>query len=1277
MAASNRLLNGVEPVVMVSTGVLSEMDHILRVLEVGTVMIKFFPKRRPERRTFCIKLETRQIIWQRAITGKHSYEGAVDLREVKEVRPGKNSKDFERWPDDAKKLDSNTCFSVFYGNEFRLKCLCCSAQSSKECEQWIRGIRYLMKDTIISPYSLQVERWLRKEFYAMENNRNTITLKDLKAFFPRINCKIPTSRLKEVFQEVDTKKRGELEFEGFATVYHTLIHDDKLFLENFEQYSVDKKKVTRQELGNFFANEQQDCVGNVNEFIRNYLQDPSRDVQEPYLTVMEFIDYLFSSNNDLWDSRFDQINEEMNRPLSHYWIASSHNTYLTGDQFQSESSVEAYVRCLQMGCRCIELDCWDGPDGLPYVYHGHTLTTKIKFLDVIKIIKDHAFATSEYPLILSIEDHCTLPQQRNMATAFQEIFGDILLTQPLDREATHLPSPHQLKRKIVLKHKKLPEGTDERVVFTRNEDSQDCDLSNSVKNGILLLEDQIDKEWRPHFFVLTQNKMFYTEEQSQTRCYQDEEDEPEDVPEYQEGTKNDELHFGEEWFHGKLVGGRAKATDLLKEYAHLGDGTFLVRESETFVGDFSLSFWRQGKVNHCRIRSKQERGQTKYYLIEAVTFDSLYSLISHYKSHPLRSQEFMMPLGNPVPQPNKHEGKDWYHGNMTRAVAEDMLRRFAFDGAFLVRRSETDDGSFTISFRAEKKIKHCRIKQEGRLFVIGTAQFETLVELVSYYERVPLYRKMKLRYSVNEDSVKLLGTGCEDGPPCDSLYMDPETCNTKSTTVKALYDYRQQRDDELSFCKHAIISSVCKQDGGWWLGDYGGKKQHWFPSNYVEEIVDETGDDDGSSEQMPLGSMQKGSIDIVGCSVDVLQGGRRDSGREFVFRIMSPSQHPLTPIEIAALSREEMMDWVTNIRETAQQANDLIKQGKEIERTLRIAKELSNLIVYCRSVPFCLERLMREEFNCCEMSSFPETKAEKWMTRQHCKFFLQYHVHQFSRVYPKGQRIDSSNYDPVKIWNCGCQMVALNYQSPDKPMQLNQGRFRYNGHCGYVLKPEFMFQDDFDPYAPSHKDVEPIVLTVRVIAARHLTKSGRGIVSPFVEVEIIGCDFDSNNKYKTETKNDNGFNPSWNEICEFDIVNPELAMLRFVVQDEDMFGDPNFLGQATYLIKGIRPGYRCVMLRNGYSETLELTSLLVHIDIRNVKEEDEDMYMSVKELRERSQELSNAIQQLERDGKKSSADLFRVQLRETEEQLLSKNEERRYILNFLLIFKSVIHLKIF
>lgn len=50
---------------------------------------------------------------------------------------------------------------------------------------------------------------------------------------------------------------------------------------------------------------------------------------------------------------------------------------------------------------------------------------------------------------------------------------------------------------------------------------------------------------------------------------------------------------------------------------------------------------------------------------------------------------------------------------------------------------------------------------------------------------------------------------------------------------------------------------------------------------------------------------------------------------------------------------------------------------------------------------------------------------------------------------------------------------------------------------------------------------------------------------------------------------DNGFNPKWNEICEFDVANPAFAFLRFVVQGEDVFSEPNFIGQATYPVSSI------------------------------------------------------------------------------------------------------------
>ncbi|XDV29019.1 hypothetical protein PO909_032200 [Leuciscus waleckii] len=1125
-----------------------ERSRIIEHLQTGTEMMVY--QQKAERLTVQVMMETMQVA---LIRSGNRIVTMLDIFELKEVRQWKTFKDFQRFNENRGSIfqrifrqsekeiqqDSKTCFTIFYGSEFILKSLILKADSVEDAEKWLTGLELLRQETLVAHTPEIIESWLRKQMYSVDQTKkNSITLKELKSLLPQMNFIVPGGRfLEERFVEVGAKDYV-LDFQQFNKFYNLLVFENqKMLLEEFERGPAaftmsntdgpESSVLPLYDFQNFLLNKQKEDwakdFNKVQEMMTIFIDDTMRKSNNPKITAGEFLSFLFSKENSIWDEKFSEICPlDMNNPLSHYWINSSHNTYLTGDQLRSESSTEAYVRSLRLGCRCIELDCWNGPNE-PIIFHGRTMTSKIKFKDAVEAINAHAFITSEYPVVLSIEEHCNIKQQKMMAQMLRDVFQDKLLTEPLDPEAEHLPSPNQLKGKIIIKHQKIKESdrTDKleeekgNAAVKRKLDSfkkignayrekirNAKENSGVEKEGELSIWDSIDKRFYKHDCVILDNKLYYSEEKWE-----------------EDSTKDgSDLYQSETWFHGRLAGGRTTAEKLLRDFCKGKDGkdgTFLVRESDTFIRTYSISLWTSGRIQHYRIFWSSENGHTSFFLTNKQCFPSMCALIEHYRQNLIEYDGFNLRLTRFLPRLNyvSHHQMGWFYSNLSRAEAEDYLLRIPGDGAFLIRQREEPD-TFALSIRVEGDIKHYLICKHNSKYVLAdNYEFFSLEDMVRCFREHIFHDKIKLRYPVTPQLV-------------ERFYMEDL-------------------------------------------------------STYDSELYSEIAEDN------PLGVQCKGVVDILKCNV----ARKTKYTRHLVVTLMDKEN--LRQTEFTCEILEEVDEWYQVILNIIQREQSLEKARiSEVESKTNIAIEMSDIVVYCQSIkksPF--EKYNYKEVRSVKDNMIPKEGNECGVEKS--DIILEYNRTALTRVYPSGTRVDSSNFDPCPSWKLGCQMVALNFQTADKFMQLNSALFSLNGGTGYVLKPEWIRN-------PTKKKPPKQNIRIRVIAARHLPNPDH-IISPFVQVELwpyTGSQADDYS-FKTTILKDNGLNPVWlgpmNPPKCFQVDEPDLAFLRFVVFEEDTFSDAKFLAHATFPFRGIRSGYRSVPLKNRFNENLELASLLVDV----------------------------------------------------------------------------------
>jgi phosphatidylinositol phospholipase C, delta len=129
------------------------------------------------------------------------------------------------------------------------------------------------------------------------------------------------------------------------------------------------------------------------------------------------------------------------------------------------------------------------------IYHGLTLTSKVSVREVCEAIMKYAFVASPYPIIISAEIHCGMVQQDLLAKIMRDVFGDALVSAPVDGRPNieELPSPEELRGKVLLKAKNLyvseSEGLRSKEVVvdassTETTSSYDTDVLSDVKSEL-------------------------------------------------------------------------------------------------------------------------------------------------------------------------------------------------------------------------------------------------------------------------------------------------------------------------------------------------------------------------------------------------------------------------------------------------------------------------------------------------------------------------------------------------------------------------------------------------------------------------------------------------------------------------------------------------------------------------------------------------------------------------------------------------------------------------
>ncbi|CAG9538798.1 unnamed protein product [Cercopithifilaria johnstoni] len=418
---------------------------------------------------------------------------SVNIDDILEVRKGFSSDNLHKASKKysfREKVTAEMCMSVIFTHRRMLhKSVDFAAENPSVRDKFVKGLQYLVDKKNRKRVHFDEERWILDNFRKADINKNgRLSFDEILKLLQTLNLQISNKYALALYTQSDSfgNNDGQLDENEFLKFFSQLTERPDLIHVMRMFSTTNDPALSAVDLKTFLTTEQQ--FDDVDEKKAASIIDNFETAKQgvKILGPVGFRWLLLDKWGHIMKPGYEEVFQDMDHTLSHYYVNSSHNTYLTGLQMKGEATVEGYINALKKGARLLELDVFDGEEGEPCITHKRTLIGTITLKDALKEINVYAFKTNPYPVILTIENHVGLPQQKAMARIFKEVLGDKIYMRPKNGASQPLPSPNALKNKYLLRGKKLrsEQGPDQKF----DQDNDEVIQNNSGNKGTIILD---------------------------------------------------------------------------------------------------------------------------------------------------------------------------------------------------------------------------------------------------------------------------------------------------------------------------------------------------------------------------------------------------------------------------------------------------------------------------------------------------------------------------------------------------------------------------------------------------------------------------------------------------------------------------------------------------------------------------------------------------------------------------------------------------------------------